>query len=146
MERAAAARHYPWPAEVMLRDPDHLLFRLSSLRLDRSSHPVPTDTVAFLLRAAIPAVVHHPDLSTAERCYQLGVLTLVARATCRRREPGCRLDPCRPTEAGVVARRGSLAPPRCSASLTAVLSGRSARPGRVRGSTGRSHAGRADAG
>jgi len=51
MERAAAARHYPWPAEVMLRDPDHLLFRLSSLRLDRSSHPVPTDTVAFLLRS-----------------------------------------------------------------------------------------------
>lgn len=78
MALAAAARHYPWPAEVMLRDPDHVLFRLSSLRLDRSNHPVPTDTVAFLLRAAIPAVIHHPDLSTAERCYQLGLLTLVA--------------------------------------------------------------------
>ena len=78
MQAQAAARRHPWPNGVMLRDPDHLLFRLSSLRLDRPRHPVCTDTRLFLLRAAIPAVIRHPDLSLAERLYQLILLTLVA--------------------------------------------------------------------
>jgi glycosyltransferase involved in cell wall biosynthesis len=77
--RSAAARTgRTLPSPLMLRNSGHVMQRLASLRLDRDSHPVPTDS-AFRLLSKLPgALWRNPEMTNAERCFALACGVLVA--------------------------------------------------------------------
>ena len=55
-------------SENLMRDYKHILFRLISLRLDSSSHPVQSDNKIKLLKAGVKAsLVYSPEISFFER-------------------------------------------------------------------------------
>jgi glycosyltransferase involved in cell wall biosynthesis len=66
------------PADLAIRDWEHVLHRLSYLRLDPAGHPIPSDTRRGLARAAVGAVFRSPQLAGAERVFYAAVLIAVA--------------------------------------------------------------------
>jgi hypothetical protein len=77
--RAAAGRGgRTLPSPLMLRNSGHVMQRLVSLRLDRTSHPVPADSLLRLLRALPRALWRNPELTNVERCFTLACAVLVA--------------------------------------------------------------------
>jgi hypothetical protein len=67
LREAARQQGRPLPADVALRDWNHVVQRLGHLRLDPAAHPVASDTRLQLGRAAIRAARVSPEFSGAER-------------------------------------------------------------------------------
>ncbi len=63
---------------LSLRQPDHVLHRLASLRLDPAGHPLRGDRRITLLRAGARAVRARTELPAADRAVQLVILATVA--------------------------------------------------------------------
>lgn len=78
IERAAAATGRRVPAGTALRKPTHVLYRLASLRLDPSAHPVAGDTRRRLLGAGFRALRADPHLPFPDMLFGAGVLMVTA--------------------------------------------------------------------
>lgn len=66
--------------ELWRRNPDHLLHRLGSLRLDRAGHPQRDDSRLGLLRAGVAAIRQDSARGLADQTFAAGVLLAVAVA------------------------------------------------------------------
>ncbi len=78
LQEAARRQGRVLPPSLMLRNSNHVLHRLASLKLDPGSHPVPEDNVRRLLAALPGAVLRNPELSTTERAFTLSMGLLMA--------------------------------------------------------------------
>jgi hypothetical protein len=70
----------PMPADLALRDWQHVLHRLSSLRLDPEGHPAQGDTRLGLARAGVRATRRAHELAGAERLFHAAVIVAIAIA------------------------------------------------------------------
>jgi hypothetical protein len=65
------------PQSLMLRNSNHVLHRLASLKLDPGSHPEPGDT-AWRLLSLLPVALHrNPELDPSERAFTLFSAALI---------------------------------------------------------------------
>lgn len=75
---AALGKGRTLPAELMLRNSGHVVYRLASLKLDRASHPDRTDSFPRLLRALPGALWRNPELDAPDRAFTLFNAVLIA--------------------------------------------------------------------
>jgi glycosyltransferase involved in cell wall biosynthesis len=68
----------PWPPDVMLRNPEHVIKRLATRRLAGARHPVPSDSVPRLVVAGVRAVVRDRTSPPVDRALQLVLVLAVA--------------------------------------------------------------------
>jgi CTP:molybdopterin cytidylyltransferase MocA len=80
IQRAAAVTGRDVPPGTSLRKPIHVLYRLASLRLEPSSHPVAQDSRRHLLRAGIRALRADRQLPVPDKLFHAGVLLVTAVA------------------------------------------------------------------
>lgn len=80
VRREAAARGHDVPVDLSLRDPEHALYRMLSLRLDPAGHAAPADRRVALLRAGLAAVRGHHELGLARRISWLAAVVVVGLA------------------------------------------------------------------
>ncbi len=59
------------PSSLMLRNSNHVIYRLASLKLDPACHPEPRDNVWRLLLALPGALRRNPELDAPERTFAL---------------------------------------------------------------------------
>jgi hypothetical protein len=78
LQEAAQRQGRVLPPSLMLRNSNHVLHRLASVKLDPGSHPVPEDSARRLLATLPGAVLRNPELSTTERAFTLSMGLLMA--------------------------------------------------------------------
>ncbi len=78
LHQTAAEQGLQFPPNLVQRNPEHLLHRLGSLRLDPVAHPQRTDSRWALLVAGLSGLRRESSLSGADRAFQATVLLLVA--------------------------------------------------------------------
>jgi glycosyltransferase involved in cell wall biosynthesis len=78
LERTAPLFARKIPPDLMLRNFPHVLERLSSLRLDQSNHPVPSDNRFKLLSLGISALLRAAGPTWADRGFFLCILLALA--------------------------------------------------------------------
>lgn len=79
LEDTARAHGHEAPRDLPLRNPEHVLQRLVSLRVDRPGHPVEGDSVGVLLRAGLRNVsTGTSDLEPLQRILMVAALPFAA--------------------------------------------------------------------
>ncbi len=78
IEQTAAATGREIPAHTALRNPNHVLTRLASLRLAPAQHPVAGDRVRSLVRAGLAALRTDRTLPWPDKAFYVAALLIVA--------------------------------------------------------------------